>query len=130
MAAGDNTIRPFKVGFPEAELTELRRRVNATRWPERETVSDDSQGVRLAMMQDLARYWGTDYDWRKCEAKLDDLPNFGLCREFCDPGNAGCKMTRLRSRSKLARPYIWRLIILIFLCPRPCRSSSAGTGRW
>jgi pimeloyl-ACP methyl ester carboxylesterase len=76
MAAEDNTIRPFKVGFPEAELTELRRRVNATRWPERETVSDDSQGVRLAMMQDLARYWGTDYDWHTCEATLNDLPNF------------------------------------------------------
>jgi pimeloyl-ACP methyl ester carboxylesterase len=70
------TIRPFRVGFPEAELAELRRRVNATRWPERETVTDDSQGVRLAMMQDLARYWETDYDWGKCEAKLNALPNF------------------------------------------------------
>ena len=69
-------IRPFQVGFPEAELAELRRRVNATRWPERETVTDDSQGVRLAMMQDLARYWGTDYDWGECEAKLNALPNF------------------------------------------------------
>src|SRR5712691_2725264 len=76
MPADDNTIRPFQVGFPEAELTELRRRVNATRWPERETVTDDSQGMRLAMMQELARYWGTDYDWRKCEAKLNALPNF------------------------------------------------------
>jgi len=69
-------VRSFQVGFPEAELAELRRRVNATRWPERETVTDDSQGVRLAMMQDLARYWGTDYDWRECEAKLNALPNF------------------------------------------------------
>jgi hypothetical protein len=76
MAAEDNTIRSFRVGFPEAELTELRRRVSATRWPERETVTDDSQGVRLAMMQDLARYWGTDYDWHPCEAKLNALPNF------------------------------------------------------
>jgi pimeloyl-ACP methyl ester carboxylesterase len=72
----DDAIRSFQVGFPEAELTELRRRVNATRWPERETVTDDSQGVPLAMMQDLARYWATDYDWRKCEKKLNDLPNF------------------------------------------------------
>jgi pimeloyl-ACP methyl ester carboxylesterase len=72
----DETIRPFKVGFPEAELTDLRGRVNATRWPEVETVADDSQGARLAMMQDLARYWATDYDWRKCEAKLNDLPHF------------------------------------------------------
>ena len=76
MPAEDDTIRPFKVGFPEAELTDLRRRVNATRWPELETVTDDSQGARLAMMQDLARYWATDYDWRKCEAKLNDLPHF------------------------------------------------------
>jgi pimeloyl-ACP methyl ester carboxylesterase len=76
MPAQDNTIRPFLVGFSDAELTELRRRVNATRWPERETVTDDSQGVPLAMMQDLAAYWGTDYDWARCEAKLNALPNF------------------------------------------------------
>jgi pimeloyl-ACP methyl ester carboxylesterase len=75
--SSDNAaVRPFKVGFPETELTDLRRRVDATRWPERETVSDDSQGARLAMMQDLARYWATDHDWRKCEAKLNALPNF------------------------------------------------------
>jgi pimeloyl-ACP methyl ester carboxylesterase len=74
--SGTTAIRPFHVGFPEEELTELRRRINATRWPERETVGDDSQGVPLAMMQELARYWGTDYDWRKCEAKLNALPNF------------------------------------------------------
>ena len=76
MPAEDTTIRPFEVRFSEAELTELRRRVNATRWPERETVTDDSQGVRLAMMQELARYWATDYDWPTCEAKLNALPNF------------------------------------------------------
>jgi hypothetical protein len=58
MPAEDNPVRPFGVEFPEAELTELRRRISATRWPERETVTDDSQGVRLALMQDLARYWG------------------------------------------------------------------------
>jgi len=69
-------IRPFRVGFPAADLTELRGRVNATRWPDRETVADDSQGVRLAMMQELARYWGTDYDWARCEAKLNGLPQF------------------------------------------------------
>jgi pimeloyl-ACP methyl ester carboxylesterase len=73
----DNTaIRPFQVGFPETDVAELRRRVNATRWPERETVGDDSQGARLAMMQKLAQYWGTEYDWRKCETKLNELPNF------------------------------------------------------
>jgi pimeloyl-ACP methyl ester carboxylesterase len=69
-------VRPFQIGFPEAELTELRRRVNATRWPERETVTDDSQGVPLELMQGLVRHWGTDYDWRQCEAKLNALPQF------------------------------------------------------
>jgi len=76
MPAEDPAIRPFHVDFPEAELTELRRRVTATRWPERETVADDSQGVPLAMMQDLARYWATDYDWGPCQARLNELPNF------------------------------------------------------
>lgn len=69
-------IRPFHVNFPEAELTELRRRIKATRWPERETVSDATQGVQLATTQALARYWATDYDWRKVEARLSALPNF------------------------------------------------------
>ena len=69
-------IRPFEVSYPDADLVELRRRINATRWPERETVGDDSQGVPLATMQDLARYWAADYDWRTCEAKLNALPQF------------------------------------------------------
>jgi pimeloyl-ACP methyl ester carboxylesterase len=69
-------IRPFQVEFSEAALADLRRRVRATRWPERETVSDDSQGVPLAMMQELAEYWATNYDWSRCEAKLNGLPNF------------------------------------------------------
>jgi len=60
----------------ETELTELRRRINATKWPERETVTDATQGVQLATIQALARYWGTEYDWRKCEAKLNALPQF------------------------------------------------------
>ena len=62
--------------FPEADLTDLRRRINATRWPEKETVTDASQGVQMATMQKLARYWGTDYDWSKCQAKLDATPQF------------------------------------------------------
>ena len=74
--ADTTLIRPFAVGFPEEALADLRRRVNATRWPERETVTDDSQGVPLEMMQELARYWATDYDWRRCEAELNALPNF------------------------------------------------------
>jgi pimeloyl-ACP methyl ester carboxylesterase len=72
----DTAIRPFEVAFPEADLTDLRRRITATRWPERETVADDAQGVPLAMLQPLARYWATDYDWRACEAKLNALPQF------------------------------------------------------
>ena len=75
-ATSSDAIRPFKVNVPEAELAELHKRINATRWPERETVIDDSQGVPLAMIQELARYWATDYDWRKCEAKLNALPQF------------------------------------------------------
>ena len=69
-------IREFHVGFSEEELDDLRRRVRATRWPERETVSDDSQGARLAMMQGLAGYWASGYDWRACEARLNALANF------------------------------------------------------
>ena len=71
-----NAIRPFQVNVPDTELTELRRRINETKWPEREIVSDASQGVQLATMQKLARYWSTDYDWRKVEARLNALPNF------------------------------------------------------
>ena len=72
-----SAIRPFqKVNFPEAELTELRRRINNTRWPELETVPDATQGVQLATTQALARYWATEYDWRKCEARLNALPQF------------------------------------------------------
>jgi pimeloyl-ACP methyl ester carboxylesterase len=70
-------VRPFpKVNVPETELSELRRRINATKWPERETVKDASQGVQLATTQALARYWATEYDWRKIESKLNALPQF------------------------------------------------------
>ena len=69
-------VRPFRVEIPEQRLAELRRRVEATRWPSRELVDDRSQGVQLATMQALARYWTTDYDWRKCEERLNALPQF------------------------------------------------------
>jgi len=75
-APDKNAIRPFHVNVPEAELTELRRRVAAARLPERETVTDFSQGVPLATTQKLARYWATEYDWRKVEARLNAVPNF------------------------------------------------------
>ena len=69
-------IRPFTIKTPEADLDDLRARIAATRWPEKETVEDQSQGPRLATMQALARYWATEYDWRKCEARLKALPHF------------------------------------------------------
>jgi pimeloyl-ACP methyl ester carboxylesterase len=69
-------VRPFSIDVSEAALVDLRRRIAATQWPEKETVADESQGVPLATMQELARYWATDYDWRKCEAKLKGLPHF------------------------------------------------------
>jgi pimeloyl-ACP methyl ester carboxylesterase len=74
--AAEAAIRPFTVEILEADLEDLRARIAATRFPEKETVDDDSQGVPLALMQDLARYWATEYDWRKCEARLNALPNF------------------------------------------------------
>jgi pimeloyl-ACP methyl ester carboxylesterase len=72
----ENVVRPFHVNVPEAELSELRKRVYATKWPEKETVTDATQGVQLKTMQALAQYWATEYDWRKIEAKLNAVPNF------------------------------------------------------
>ena len=75
-AAEGDAIRPFRVDIPEADLVDLRRRIAATRWPERETVADDTQGVQLATIQKLAQYWATEHDWRKVEAKLNAYPQF------------------------------------------------------
>jgi pimeloyl-ACP methyl ester carboxylesterase len=72
----NETIRPFHVHFPQADLDDLRRRILATKWPDPEIVKDETQGVQLATMQKLAKYWAEDYDWRKCEAKLNALPQF------------------------------------------------------
>jgi hypothetical protein len=69
-------IRPFHLDIPDEALDDLRRRIAATQWPEKETVADQSQGVQLATIQKLARYWATEYDWRTCEAKLNALPQF------------------------------------------------------
>ena len=71
-----DAVRPFRVHFPDEALADLKRRIAATRWPEREIVPDQSQGVQLATVQKLARYWETEYDWRKCEAKLNGLPQY------------------------------------------------------
>ena len=76
VAGEDDAIRPFKVNVADEQLVDLRRRIAATRWPNRETVNDQSQGVPLAKLQELVRYWGTDYDWRTVEAKLNALPQF------------------------------------------------------
>jgi pimeloyl-ACP methyl ester carboxylesterase len=76
LSAGNRLVRPFTVEVPDADLADLRARIAATRFPEKETVQDDSQGVPLALMQDLARYWATEHDWRKCEARLNAVPNF------------------------------------------------------
>jgi pimeloyl-ACP methyl ester carboxylesterase len=76
VGAGASGIRPFTVNFPADDLADLRHRIAATRWPERETVADATQGVQLATTQALARYWATDYDWRRCEARLNAVPNF------------------------------------------------------
>jgi pimeloyl-ACP methyl ester carboxylesterase len=75
VAAG---ARALRIDFPQESIDDLRRRISATRWPEQETVTDDSQGVPLQLMQDLLHHWGTAYDWRQCEARLNDLPNFML----------------------------------------------------
>jgi len=102
LATDNSAIRPFqKVNFPEAELTELRRRINNTRWPERETVTDATQGVQLATAQALARYWATEYDWRKIEAKLNALPQFTTEIDGLD-----IHFIHVRSKHKNALPLI------------------------
>ncbi len=100
-AAQDPEVRPFRVNIPQEALVDLRRRLTATRWPERETVSDDTQGVRLATMQELVRYWATDYDWRKCEAKLNALPQFTTEIDGVD-----IHFIHVRSKHKGALPII------------------------
>jgi pimeloyl-ACP methyl ester carboxylesterase len=95
------TIRPFRVNVPEAELDEMRRRINMTRFPDRETVPDQSQGPQLATLQKLARYWATDYDWREIEAKLNALPNF-----ITEIDGLDIHFIHVRSKHKNALPLI------------------------
>ena len=76
LTGDDKSIRPFRIQISQIDLDDLRRRIRATRWPDTETVADQSQGVKLAAFQPLVRYWGTDYDWRKAEARLNALPQF------------------------------------------------------
>ncbi|MGE5853550.1 MAG: epoxide hydrolase family protein [Deltaproteobacteria bacterium] len=100
-AAEDNTIRPFKITVPEEQIVDLRRRIASTRWPDRETAADQSQGVQLAKLQELVRYWGTDYDWRKAEAKLNALPQFMTTID-----NVDIHFIHVRSRHPNALPII------------------------
>ncbi|MFL5526366.1 MAG: epoxide hydrolase family protein [Gemmatimonadaceae bacterium] len=98
----DNTaIRPFTFRAPQERLAEMKRRIAATQWPEKETVADQSQGVPLATMQELARYWATDYDWRKVEAKLNALPQFVTNIDGLD-----IHFIQVRSKEKNALPLI------------------------
>src|SRR6201996_2066366 len=99
--SNETEVRPFRVDMPEEGVADLRRRITATRWPQRETVTDDSQGVPLAMMQELARYWATAYDWRKCEAKLNDLPHFTT-----EIDGLGIHFIHVRSQHEDALPMI------------------------
>ena len=101
-ATSGDAIRPFRISVPEEAIIDLRRRVAATRWPDRETVGDRSQGVQLAKLQELVRYWGNEYDWRKAEDKLNALPQFVTTIEGVD-----IHYIHVRSRH-----------------PMPCRSSS------
>jgi pimeloyl-ACP methyl ester carboxylesterase len=95
------TIRPFKVEVPQAALDDLRRRIAATRWPDKETVADRSQGAQLAKLQELVRFWGTGYDWRKAEAKLNGFPQFITTIDGVD-----IHFIHVRSRHKNALPLI------------------------
>ncbi len=94
-------VRPFRVDMPEEALADLRRRIAATRWPDKETVADQSQGAQLASMQELVRYWGSDYDWRKAEAKLNALPQF-----MTNIDGLEIHFIHVRSRHKDALPMI------------------------
>jgi pimeloyl-ACP methyl ester carboxylesterase len=101
LATDDKSIRPFQVHVPDETLADLRRRIAMTRWPDRETVDDHSQGAPLAKLQPLVQYWGTDYDWRKGEAKLNALPQFMTTIDGLD-----IQFTHVRSRHRKALPLI------------------------
>ncbi len=100
-AIEDNAIHPFRVNIPEEQLVDLRRRITTTRWPDKETVADQSQGAQLARIQELVRYWGKDYDWRKAEAKLNSLPQFKTNIDGLD-----IHFIHVRSRHQNALPVI------------------------
>jgi pimeloyl-ACP methyl ester carboxylesterase len=100
-AVGDDSVRPFHINIPEEQIVELRQRIAATRWPDKELVNDESQGIRLAEMQALVHYWGTAYNWRKGEAKLNALPEFVTTIDGVD-----IQFIHVRSREPNALPII------------------------
>ena len=97
----DNSVRPYHISISQEALTDLRNRVNATRWPDKETVTDQSQGVKLQQIQSLVKYWGTDYDWHKTEAKLNALPQFVTNIDGLD-----IQFIHIKSKNKNALPLI------------------------
>src|SRR5688500_14012855 len=100
-AAASGSVRPFHISIPEEALADLRRRVLATRWPDKETVGDRSQGVQLAKLKPLVEYWGAGYDWRKVEAKLNPLPQFITAIDRLD-----IQFAHIRSPHKDAMPML------------------------
>ena len=100
-ASGYRSIRPFEINVPQGELSDLRRRIESTRWPTRELVKNRSQGVQLATMQELARHWATEYDWRRCEARLNSVPQF-----MTEIDGVEIHFIHVRSRHENALPLI------------------------
>ena len=100
-ATADSSIRPFRINVPQQALMDLKRRINATRWPDKETVADRSQGAQLASMEELVRYWGTKYDWRKVEARLNSYPEFVTNIDGVD-----IQFIQVKSKEKNALPMI------------------------
>jgi hypothetical protein len=114
-------IRPFAIDFPQAEIETLSARIASTRWPERETVTDDSQGVPLATMQELAHYWGGAYDWRKCEQRLRALPHF-----ITELDGLDIHFIHVRSQHEDALP----MIVTHRSADQPHRSRGERSGRF
>ena len=126
-ATPSDAVHPFHVNFSDAELAEMRRRISATRWPDRETVTDQSQGPQLATLQKLARYWVTEYDWRKVEARLNALPNFVTMIDGLD-----IHFIHVRSKHKnaLAAHRHARLARVDHRAAEDCRSADQSDGTW
>src|SRR5918995_4803935 len=125
----DKSIRPFRAEVSDEALTDLRRRIQATRWPGRETVTDRSQGVQLATLREVARFWTTEYDWRKCEASLNALPQFTT-----EIDGVGIHFIHVRSRHENALPLImthgWPgsvIELLETVGPLPAPTAHGGT---